>query len=99
MRVGNRVKSLWAFTAENDGELSVEAGKEMIILEINKEWLKCQLEDNSKLIGFIPASYVEELQQKKVPPVVPPKKFRQPGLASQSSARLSEEIDGAQPKV
>eukprot|EP00800_Vazella_pourtalesii_P011225 TRINITY_DN26_c1_g1_i2.p1 TRINITY_DN26_c1_g1~~TRINITY_DN26_c1_g1_i2.p1 ORF type:complete len:609 (+),score=186.95 TRINITY_DN26_c1_g1_i2:96-1922(+) len=54
-----RVRALYDFSASSDGELSISAGKEMMLLENDGSgWIYVEL-NGSK--GFVPLSYVETM--------------------------------------
>ena len=54
-----RVRALYEFAASSEGELSITAGKEMILLENDGSgWIYVELNGNK---GFVPLSYVETI--------------------------------------
>ncbi|KAH9251110.1 hypothetical protein BASA81_011009 [Batrachochytrium salamandrivorans] len=68
MQAGARVITQWEFKAENENELSVAQGVELVVLEAAGEWIRVQ---HGRLVGSVPVSYVKlmDVPKKGAPPV------------------------------
>ncbi|KAG0211949.1 actin organization and endocytosis protein, partial [Mortierella sp. NVP41] len=91
-----KARALFAYTAQNEGELSVERGDVVDILEKpDPQWWKAQTSSNA--VGMLPATYLEEyIEGQPLPEELPIGKAKVLySYAGQSAEELSVEVGEA----
>ncbi|CAJ0763853.1 9060_t:CDS:10 [Entrophospora sp. SA101] len=71
-----KVKALYDCSADDDSELSFKKGDIIVdVTKTNEEgWLEGRKED-SNIKGLFPSNYVQLIEEKKIPPKIPPRKI------------------------